>query len=178
MIPAISPRRSGRRRPRGTTMVEAALVLLLFLSFIFMIIDVAWSIFAKATLQHAVRSAVRYAVTSQAPPTVGGKSIGYLAAVKQMVQAQSMGLLSASDLDSYVTVNFYPVGSSVALDPKTNPNANAAGNLIIVSVNAWPLNILAPLPQTGKQIHITVSSGDLIETIGDGTTPPPLFPAT
>lgn len=154
-------------------MVEAAFAFVLFLGFVFLVIDVCWGMFAKVTLQHAVRSGVRYAVTSQDPPIVAGKSIGYLAAVKQVVQRESMGLLSSSDLDSYVTVTFYSV-SSGALGTVTGTGANSAGNLVVVSVKAWPLHPLTPVLHSSTAASITVSSGDLIETIGNGTTPPDL----
>lgn len=155
-------------------MVEAAFALVLFLGFVFLVIDVCWGMFAKVTLQHAVRSGVRYAVTSQDPPIVAGKSIGYLAAVKQVVQRESMGLLSTGDLDSYVTVTFYSIASGALNAVPTSTGANSAGNLIVVSVKAWPLRPLGPLLRSSTPASITVSSGDLIETIGKGTTPPDL----
>jgi Flp pilus assembly protein TadG len=154
-------------------MVEAAFALVLFLGFVFLVVDACWGMFAKVTLQHAVRSGVRYAVTSQDPPIVAGKSIGYLAAVKQVVQRESMGLLSTSDLDSYVTVTFYSIASG-ALGAVQGTGANSAGNLIVVSVKAWPLHPLGPLLRSSTPVSITVSSGDLIETVGNGTTPPDL----
>lgn len=149
-------------------MVETSFVLLVFLGFIFLIIDESMAIFAKATLQHAVRSGVRYAVTSQ---TSG--SLGQVASIKQVVQNQSMGFLSSSDLSSYVEVTFYSVSSNPpAL--VTGAGSNAAGNMVVVSVNAWPFRPLAPVLHSGSTILITVNSGDLIETSGSGGSPPPL----
>jgi Flp pilus assembly protein TadG len=149
-------------------MVETSFSLLLFLGFIFLIIDLSMGIFMKATLQNAVRAGVRYAVTSQ---TSG--SLGQVASIKQIVQNQAMGFLSASDLTNYVNVTFYSVSSNPpAL--VTGVGSNAAGNLVIVSVNAWPFTPLAPVLHSGAIIPITVSSGDLIESTGTGGTPPPL----
>lgn len=155
-------------------MVEAAFALLMFLGFMFLLVDVCWAMFAKTTLQHAVRSAVRYAVTSPNDGNVA--KLGELAVIKQRVQRESMGMLSASDLDSYVTVQFFPVGSSTALSV-SDSTANTAGNLVVISVTKWPLHLLAPLLHN-TPVTITVSSGDLIETIGNGVTPPPLLPPT
>lgn len=153
-------------------MVETSFVLLVFLGFIFLIVDETRGILAKVTLQHAVRSGVRYAVTSQTAVS-GGTQLGQVASIKQEVQNQSMGFLSTSDLSSHVTVTFWTVNSNL---PKqvTGTGANAAGNLVVVSVNAWPFAPIASVLHSGSSIPITVSSGDLIESSGSGTAPPPL----
>ena len=111
MTRGISSPRCGTRRPSGTTLVEACFVLLVFLGFIFLIFDISWGIFAKVTLQHAVRMGVRYAVTSQTAVS-GGTQLGQVASIKQVVQRESMGFLKSSDLSSYVTVSFYSVSSN------------------------------------------------------------------
>lgn len=153
-------------------MVEVAFSLLIFLGFMFLLIDVCFGMFAKVTLQHAVRSGVRYGVTSRTS-TSGGSPLGHIASIKQVVQKESMGLLSDSDMGSYVTVTFYSVSSDPPA-PVTGTGANAAGNLLMVSVNAWPLNPMMPLLRSSTPVNISVSSGDLIESIGGGTAPPPL----
>ncbi|MDR3719055.1 MAG: TadE/TadG family type IV pilus assembly protein [Bryobacteraceae bacterium] len=173
MIRTTSPQQSRKRRPSGTGMVEASFALILFLGFMLLTVNVCWGMFVKLTLQHAVRSAVRYAVTSQAPPVVGGASIGYVAAVKQIAQSESMGLLSNSDLSSYVTVTFFSVSSNPPTQV-TGEGANSAGNMVVVSVNAWPLTPLAPLLISSDPVPINVTSADLIESIGNGSTPPSL----
>ena len=149
-------------------MVETAFSLLVFLGFIFLIIDLSMGILAKATLQNAVRAGVRYAVTSQ---TSG--ALGQVDSIKQVVQSQAMGFLSASDLTSYVTVTFYSVSSNPPA-VVTGVGSNLAGNMVVVSVNAWPFTPLAPVLHSGAAIPITVSSGDLIESSGSGGSPPPL----
>lgn len=157
-------------------MVEAAFVLIVLMGFIFLVFDVSWAIFAKATLQHAVRSGVRYAVTSQTT-TSGGTQLGQVASIKQEVQRQSMGFLSASDLNSFVTVDFYSVASVAALQndpPLSGVNSNAAGNLVVVSVKGWNFHPIGPLLPSSPAVLISVSSGDLIESSGPGGIPPPL----
>jgi Flp pilus assembly protein TadG len=126
-------------------------------------------IFLKATLQNAVRAGVRYAVTSQ---TSG--SLGQVASIKQVVQSQAMGFLSTSDMSNYVSVSFCTVTTNPPVCGLTSVGSNAAGNLVIVSVNGWPFRPLAPVLHSGASIPITVSSGDLIESTGTGANPPPL----
>lgn len=167
MIGDMFPSRAKGRRPRGSVMVETACVLLVFLGFIFLIVDETMVILAKATLQHAVRSGVRYAITSQ---TSG--SLGQLASIKQVVQQQAMGFLSSTDL-GYITIDLWTVTTNPPTKV-TGPGSNAAGNLVVVSVSAWPFTPLAPILHSGASIPITVSSGDLIESSGSGTAPPPL----
>src|ERR1035441_2311267 len=54
-----------KRRQRGSQIVEFTLAFIPMLMFIFLILDVAWAIYTRATLQYAVEQGVRYAVTSQ-----------------------------------------------------------------------------------------------------------------
>jgi Flp pilus assembly protein TadG len=150
-------------------MFETALCLLVFLGFIFLITDLSMGILAKMTLQHAVRSGVRYAITSQ---TSG--SLGQVASIKQVVQAQSMGFLSASAASTYVTVTFCSVNTNPPVCGLTGVGSNLAGNLVIVSVNAWPFTPIAPVLHSGAAIPLSVSAGDLIESSGSGASPPPL----
>jgi Flp pilus assembly protein TadG len=172
MIRSITYPRSSRRRPAGSTMIEAVFVLMLVLGFSSLIIDTAWGIFAKVTLQHAVRAAVRYGVTSQTS-TSGGQPLGQVASIKQVVQQQAMGFLSASDTATYVTVTFYSVSTNPP-QAVAGVGSNTAGNLVIVSVNNWPLNPIAPLLHGSTPTLLSVSSADLIESTGSGGAPPPL----
>ena len=173
MTSAISSPRRAKLRPCGAALVEAAVVLVAFLAFIFLIFDVSWAIFAKATLQHAVREGVRYAVTSRTAMS-GGTPLGQVASIKQVVQQQSMGFLSASDLNSIVSVCFSSVVPPDPPDPLLVCKANAAGNLVVVSVDRFKLSPLAPLLRDNTPVVINVSSGDLIESSGAGGIPPPL----
>ncbi len=153
-------------------MVETALFLLVFFGFVFLIVDVSWAMFTKLTLQHAVCSGVRYAITSQTMTTSGGTQLGQIDSIKQAVKSSAMGVLSDADLSSYVTVTFYP--ASDLSKPVTGIGANSAGNLVVVSVNAWPFSPIAPLLHSSAPILINASSGDLIESSGSGQIPPPL----
>lgn len=88
------PYRRGRSgKQRGAAMIEAALVMVFLFALIFLLIDLAWAVFAKVTLQNAVRAGVRYAITSQTgtdPNT--GLALGQVASIKQVVQTKAMGL--------------------------------------------------------------------------------------
>ena len=163
------PAQTMRRSRSGATLVEAALVFVVFFAFIFLLVDVSWAVFAKVTLQNAVRSGVRYAVTSQTM-TVNNSQLGQVASIQQTVQQKSMGLIA--DPNS-VIVTFYAVGAGTP-QVASGAGANAAGNLVIVAINAYQLRPLAPILHSSAPTSITVSAGDLIESSGVNLTPPPL----
>lgn len=155
--------KSPRQRPRGSALVETGVVLLVFLAMMFLLTDEAWGIFVKVTLQHAVRMGVRTAVSGITNDS--GMTANPSAAIKQVVQTQSMGLLSSSDVNSYVTITYFTTTTNPP-QQVTGANANAANNLVVVSLNNWPLQPLAPLLRSSAPVLINVSSADLVESTG------------
>ena len=49
------------KKRRGVELIEFTLVLLPLLGFIFLVLDLGWAIYKRATLQFAVREGCRYA---------------------------------------------------------------------------------------------------------------------
>lgn len=170
------PRLASRVRTRGSTLVECTFILLIFLGLLFLLMDLGWSLFVKATLQHAVRAGLRYAITNQQqtqtdPDTHQQVTLGQVDSIKQVIQRQSMGLLSGSDLGTYVHVDFYqPSGG--APTAVTGVGSNNGGNLVIVSIQGFPVSPMAPLLRSTKAVPVTVQAGDLLEPQPSG--PPPL----
>jgi Flp pilus assembly protein TadG len=147
-------------KERGSAMIEATLVLVFLFALIFLLIDLSWAVFAKATLQNAVRAGARYAVTSQTSINPGtGLALGQVASIQQVVQEQAMGFLSDT---STISVTFYAVGTNPPTQ-LTGVGSNAGGNLVMVSVVGYTLSPLAPLLRSATPVTITVSAGDLIE---------------
>jgi hypothetical protein len=137
--------------------------------------DLGWSLFVKATLQHAVRAGLRYAITNQQqtqtdPNTGQPVTLGQVDSIKQVVQRQSMGLLSGSDVATYVHVDFYQPGSGTPAQV-TGTGSNSGGNLVIVSIQSFPVTPMAPLLRSGKSVPVTVQAGDLLEPQPAGTPP-------
>ena len=144
---------------KGSQIVEAALVFVPFCAMVFLLMDVAWAIFVKATLQSAVREGARYAMTGS---TSGGS--GQLASVKAVVQNYSMGLLNGSRANT-ITVQFYTPGTL------TLTSSNQGGNLVIVSVVNYPFVPLAPFMHSKAALNLTIRSGDRLESLPGGATP-------
>src|SRR5271169_778686 len=95
-----SPRTRQKCR-RGVELIEFTLVLLPMLAFIFLLLDLGWGIYKRATLQFAVREGCRYAVTNQtqALKDANGKAYGIIDSVKWVVQQRAMGFLGSTPTD-------------------------------------------------------------------------------
>lgn len=120
-------------------MVEWMLVILPTLAIITAFFDVSFALFSWSTLQNAVREGVRYAITFQ---TSG--SLGQDASIKQVVASNSMGLLTSTS--TLIQVNYYTtVAPTTAI---AAPNGNDPGNIVVVSVQGYPLQWLVPLSGT------------------------------
>ena len=176
--------RSRRRSRRGAEIVEFTLVLLPLLGMICVIIDTGWAVFAKSTLQRAVRVGVRTGVTiTGTQATAAGTCLTDI--VKSTVQANSMGLLNGSPGLSKIKVNYLqppaPASSGAAIDVSTQADGNTSGNIMQVSVQDFSLIPLLPrffdwkTAADKSPLIIKVVSADLIEPSRDppciGTAP-------
>jgi Flp pilus assembly protein TadG len=139
--------------------VEAGLMILPFFALALMTVNAGWTVFVKATLQHAVREGVRYGVTGQVD------SSGHqITSIQDTVVSQSMGLLNSDDQVSVVFVNSSTLATTAS---------NVGGNIVQVSVNNYMVKPLAPLLISGSSIPITVSGADMIEGSPGGIPPTP-----
>ena len=145
------------RRNKGQTTVEFALCCILFFMFIFSIMDFAIMFFVNQTMQHAVRSGARLAVTGS-----NVNNTGRLATMIAEINDQSMGFYdknahnpktptfcSQSLLSNYTT----HCGAVIA-DP------GAAQQIVTVKLDyTWPL--LTPFVKpffTGGNYNFTVQA--------------------
>ena len=163
---------SNRRiRERGAEALEFTLVILPLLAVLTVLLDVSWAIFAKSTLQRAVRVGVRNGVTITSTQATGGQCLTDM--VKSTVQANSMGLLSGASGLSKIKVNYLqpPPASSAAAatDVSTQADGNTPGNIMQVSVQNYSLLPLAPrifdwnTTPDRTPMNLTVYSADRIE---------------
>lgn len=165
-------KRNGRR---GSELVEFTLVLLPLLAILFVLVDVSWAIFAKATLLYAVRTGVRTGITiTSAQASAANETLTQM--VKDTVQSSALGFLRGDTGRSYIQVHYFaqdatsPTGLS---DVSAQPNGNYPGNLMQVSVNNYPLPGLAPrifgwfTPADKSPTVLNVVSADRVEPSGD-----------
>lgn len=142
---------------------------------IFVLLNIAWAVFAESTLQRAVRIAVRYGITVTS--TNAGSCLTDV--VKSTVQANSLGLLNGSTGLGYIKVNYFlpPSASSTTAptDVSTAINADAGGNIMQVSVQGFSLVPIVPRVYSWHQspdnspFIVNVYAADLIEP---SRTPP------
>ena len=141
---------SERRRitSSGSQWVEMAFVMLPFFAIITAFFDVSFVLFTWSTIQNAVREGCRYAITFQtAAPTGATWTCAGTQdnCIENDVAANSMGLLTVAG--GLINVNFY--AQATPTTAIAYPNGNVPGNIVVVSVLAYPLNWMIPLSGVG-----------------------------
>jgi Flp pilus assembly protein TadG len=150
-------------------------VLLPFLAMVTALVDGSWAVFAKATLQRAVRLGVRTGVTLTSSQMAQGACL--TGTVKGVVQANAMGLLGSGTGSSgyaLIKVHYFqpPAASSnsAATDVSGNSDGDQPGNIMQVSVQNYSVVPLLPrifnwktAPDKNPLVIQGVYSADLIE---------------
>jgi len=175
-LPNPARARGGRNAQRGVELIEFTLVLLPLLGFTFLLLDLGWAIYKRATLQFAVREGCRYAVTNQVQPLTDANdnAYGMINSVKWVVQKRAMGLLGSKATDpgyASIQVRFYNPNTSLttSLTVPTNCASNTGqppnwnGNLVEVSVENYAAVPLAPLLRSASPLNFTARSSDRME---------------
>ena len=165
--------RRGHRR-RGSQVVEVGLTLIPFFAIVFLTVDVALATFVGATLQHAAREGVRFAVTGRCLDRSGAvQPVGQCPAggmfqdesIKTVVQHNALGVLSGSAGASKIKIRYYTP------DTLTETTSNAGGNLVEISVEGFSWRPLAPLLRSGSAVPISARASDKMEPSVGGVPP-------
>ena len=143
-------RKNGRRprafRSRGAEPLEFTLVLLPMLAMVTVLLDTSWAVYAKSTLQRAVRLGVRTGITLTASQMATGACL--TDTVKSTVQANSMGLLHGSSGLALIQVHYFEppaVNTTGAVtDVSAASDGDQPGNIMQVSVQGFSLVPLVP----------------------------------
>jgi Flp pilus assembly protein TadG len=150
-----------RQRQSGHTMLETALIALPFFALILGTLDFSLALFVKATLQHAVREGVRYAVTYQTE-----QGLGHDASIRQTVRSSAMGLMSEAQAAESIQIRYY---TNDSLTEKAN---NWPGNIVEVSIEDYQWAWMTSLWHSGTPLQLTARSSDRMEGLPAGTSPP------
>ncbi len=148
-------------------MLEFAFVVVPMLAFLFIIIDIAWAVFTRATLQYAVREGVRYAVTYQTM-SEGGKPLDQETSIKKVVQDSAMGLLYGPEGLSKITIRCKVPGGATS---DCTDGTNSTGNLMQVSVENYSVVPLAPLMRDATPLQVTAQTWARMEGNPPGGVP-------
>ena len=150
-----------RGRRRGNTLVEFSLVFLLLLAFVFAAFDFTYAVFVKATLHHAVREGVRFAIVGKLLPGFSYQDDS----IKEVVKRNALALLNSQSNYDRIQISYY-----LADGFGSTPN-NAAGNIVVVSVQGYPVMPVAALFRPSTPFVLTVSAMDKVEPF-PGSPPP------
>lgn len=155
-----------RRTQRGSAALEGALVMLPLMAIGFALLDYPLGIFIQNTLRNAVREGVRFAITQQTG--AGGQD----AAIKQVVEQNSMGFINDGDLTSSppkatIAITYYDRSTLAAVN---GVGSNGQGNICVVSASVqtkW----MAPLWRETGLISFSAASSDVMEAPPGGVLP-------
>jgi Flp pilus assembly protein TadG len=150
-----------RSRETGAELVEFSLVMIPLFGILFLVIDLAWMLFARATLQFAVREGVRYAVTGQTMTGMGQDD-----SIRTVVQQDSMGILAGPGGAAKIGIAYFDPNANLAAT-----SSNAGGNVVQVSVNGVNVFPMAPLFHSGSPLSMTAVSSDVVESSPGGIPP-------
>ena len=148
-------------RRAGAELVEFSLVMIPMFGVLFLVIDLSWMLFARATLQYAVREGVRYAVTGQTMTGMGQDN-----SIKTVVQQNSMGILSGSSGAAKITISYFDPNNNLAAT-----TSNAGGNVVQVSVAGVSVSPMAPLFRSASPLSLAAVSSDVVEGSPGGIPP-------
>lgn len=156
--------------------MEFTLSFLPFVVMLFMLLDVAWAVFVKSTLQYAVRAGVRSGITITGTQASAASS-NLTAMVKSIVQSKALGILSGSSGLAKIKVRYYQPpseGSTAAIvDVSSQSNGNSYPNIMQVSIEGYTLPALVPRIFGWKQpidnagTPIGAVAADIIEPSSD-----------
>ena len=142
------------------------MVLVPMLSLVFLAVDAAWAIYAKASLQEAVREGVRYGVISQNSTSNGVTTCTGLSAeessIRTAVVTYSGGVLTAAEVGSnpnLIQINY----TSPSGAPATPGTELTPGNVLQVSVSGASLNLLAPFFVSKLPMTLSATAADVLE---------------
>jgi len=139
-----------RHREKGSQVVEAGLITVIMFALIFLLLDIALSLFIKSTLLEAARDGVRFGVTEQ---LLAGDS--YMTdSINKVVQSSSLGFISNPGCQVTVTY-FDPYGG-----PTTTPTS---GDILQVSINGYQYTPLGAILKSGAPVSISVQASDVME---------------
>jgi Flp pilus assembly protein TadG len=156
----------GKASRKGSATVEFALVFVPLIAFVFLMLNTAWVIFARATLQHAAREGVRYGVTGQTLSS--SQCLG--ASIQQVVQQNAFGFIPSGQQGSMVSVTYY---SPATLAVQTGSAATAGGNVVQVSISGLNVATFTPIWRSASPISLYASASDVLESPPNGILPCP-----
>ena len=139
--------RGRKGHERGSTLIEFTLTILPLLALLMMTVDLAWVLFAWASIHEGAREGVRFAITMQSD-----------AAVINRIQQYSFGFITDP---SSVQVNYF--SPTDLLHPLQGKYTNSPGNVVQVTVSGVSILPMAPIWRSQSPLVLSASSADIVE---------------
>jgi Flp pilus assembly protein TadG len=147
----LGPSRNRRQRQRGAEMVEVCLILTPLFLLTFFLLNVSMALFLRSTFQQAVRLGARYAITGQVTTTGACQDTS----IKTVVAQNALGFLNSTAGAAAMHVRFR--------NPTTGAiSTNAAGNIVIVSVENYSYSPLARFRFFNQTLGIWARADDVM----------------
>ncbi len=127
------------RRQRGNALVESALTVTLFLTFLFSIFDFGWTLFFHQTLVHQARTGARYAAVNPTDLTGAQNLVLY-----NQTTTGTSGIFGLQPANVTVT----RAGTAGGIDDRINVNISNYQFILITFQWAGP--------HTGKPINVSI----------------------
>ena len=115
-------------RTDGTSLLEFAFVVLMFMTLVFAVVDFARLFYAEVTLQNAVRQAGRYAVTGNHQTNSQGTQMSRVASIMQVAQQAAIGLDTSN-----IQISSLVGGSGSAGGPQDTCIISVTGNVKLLT---------------------------------------------
>lgn len=148
------------RSQRGSSALEAALILNVFFMLMFGLIDFSMAVLMKNCVQSAVRDGVRVGITGQ-------MLSGHLNdKIKATVQTSSLNFVKPG----MITVTYTDPKTMTVVTDNSGPSP---GNILTVSVSGLSWAWMCPYARDMTALQISASSADLMEPTANGTIPTP-----
>src|SRR5579871_2304962 len=119
---------NSRKLRKGAETIEFTLCILPLLCMLFILVDIAWSVFAKSTLEYAVRSGLRYGITVTGTEATAASS-NLTSMVKTVVQNNALGLLTGSSGLGKIKVHYFQPPTAGSTGSVTDVSTSSTGNL-------------------------------------------------
>jgi len=143
------------------------------------LVDVSMWLFVRGAVQSAAREAVRYGITYQT--SINGVSCSnQTQCAKQIVVANAIGFINSSNVNTYVTVNYYAkdnlnqpltasdVGRTLPTGEKINA-INQTDNLMEVRITNFPWSFMFPTSyMPSSPLNINISASDVLQGLPVG----------
>jgi TadE-like protein len=159
---------------RGAELIEFTLALLPLLAMTFLLLDVAWAIFAQSTLAYAVRAGLRFGVTETGTQLTLAGGTDLTTMVKQRVQSSAIGFLGKLPTDpGYQAIKVHYYRDSDVQDVCSDPNGYKPGYIMTVSIEGYAMNSLVARiwgwheSPDASRIAVGAIAADLVEPSRD-----------